>query len=52
VVVDLTGLDVGTHQVVPKVEVLISDIVVESILPNTIEAVISTIGAPTQTPAP
>jgi len=52
VVVDLTGLDSGTHQVVPKVEVLISDIVVESILPNTIEVVISPIGAPSITPTP
>jgi YbbR domain-containing protein len=52
VTVDLTGLGVGIHQVGPKVEVLISDIVVESILPNTIEVVITRIGAPTITPAP
>ncbi len=52
VTVDLTGLGIGTHQVVPKVEVLISDIVVESILPNTIEVVITLIGAPTITPTP
>lgn len=48
--VDLTGLSVGTHQVTPKVEVLISDIVVESILPNTIEVVITEIQATTPTP--
>ncbi len=52
VTVDLTGLLPGTHQVVPKVEVLISDIVVESILPNTIEVVISLNGVPTITPTP
>ena len=52
VTVDLTGLGVGIHQVVPKVEVLISDIVVESILPNTIEVVITPIGTPTITPTP
>ena len=52
VTVDLTGLGVGTHQVVPRVEVLISDIVVESILPNTIEVVITLIGTPTITPSP
>ena len=52
VTVDLTGLPPGTHQVVPKVEVLISDIVVESILPNTIEVVISLNGVPTITPTP
>jgi YbbR domain-containing protein len=51
VTVDLTGLGVGIHQIVPKVEVLISDIVVESILPNTIEVVITLIGAPTS-PSP
>lgn len=47
VTVDLAGLGIGTHQVIPKVEVLISDIVVESILPNTIEVVITLIGTPT-----
>ncbi|NOT04815.1 MAG: hypothetical protein HOP27_09485 [Anaerolineales bacterium] len=54
VTVDLTGLGVGTHQVTPRVEVLISNVVVESILPNTIEVVISLIGAPTipVTPTP
>ena len=52
VTVDLTGLGIGTHQIVPKVEVLISDIVVESILPNTLEVVISLIGTPAVTPTP
>jgi len=50
VTVDLSGLEVGTHQVMAKVEVLISDVVVESILPNTIEVVITLIGIPTLTP--
>lgn len=52
VTVDLTGLGIGTHQIVPKVEVLISDIVVESILPNTLEVVITLIGTPVVTPTP
>ncbi len=52
VTVDLTGLGPGTHQITPKVEVLISDVVVESILPNTIEVVITVSGAPTITPTP
>jgi YbbR domain-containing protein len=52
VTVDLTGLEAGTHQVIPKVEVLISDIIVESVLPNTIEVVITPIGASTLTPTP
>ncbi len=54
VTVDLTGLGVGTHQIVPRVEILISNVVVESILPNTIEVVISILGTPTiiVTPTP
>lgn len=52
ITVDLTGLAVGTHQVTPKIEVLISDVVVESILPNTIEVVITVTGAPTATATP
>ncbi len=52
VTVDLTGLLAGTHQITPKVEVLISNVVVESILPNTIEVVISLSGAVTITATP
>jgi YbbR domain-containing protein len=52
VTVDLSGLGVGTHQVIAKVEVLISDVVVESILPNTIEVVITLISTPAITPTP
>jgi len=52
VTVDLTGLEAGTHQVIAKVEILISDVVVESILPNTIEVVITLIGTPAVTPTP
>lgn len=47
--VDLTGLTEGTYQITPKVEVLIANIVVESILPNAVEVVISKI---TVTPTP
>ena len=50
VTVDLTGLELGTHQVIPKVEVLIADVFVESILPNTIEVVITPLGTATVTP--
>lgn len=54
VIVNLTGLGAGTHQITPQVEVLISNVVVESILPNTIEVVISPLGtaAPAASPAP
>lgn len=50
--VDLTSLSVGTYQVTPKVEILVSNIVVESILPNTIEVVITELDAPGPTPSP
>ena len=50
VTVDLTGLNLGTHQIIPKVEVLIADVFVESILPNTIEVVITPLGTATVTP--
>jgi YbbR domain-containing protein len=50
VTVDLTNLVPGTHQVIPKVEVLISDIIVESVLPNTIEVVIAVGPPPTSIP--
>jgi YbbR domain-containing protein len=52
ITVDLTNLEIGTHQVIPRIEVLISDVIVESILPNTIEVVISVAGIPTITPTP
>jgi YbbR domain-containing protein len=52
ITVDLTNLEPGTHQVIPKIEVLISDVIVESILPNTIEVVISVNGIPSITPTP
>ena len=40
VVVDVTGLGPGTYQLTPKVEILVADVVVESILPNTLEVII------------
>lgn len=50
--VDLTNLGPGTYQVTPKIEVMIANIVVESILPNTIEVVITPLGTGTPTPTP
>jgi YbbR domain-containing protein len=50
VIIDVTDLPIGTHQLTPDVEILISDIVVESILPGTVEVVLST--TPFQTPIP
>jgi YbbR domain-containing protein len=48
--VDVTDLEEGTHQLTPKVDILVSDITVESILPGTVEVVLSR--TPLQTPAP
>ena len=50
VVIDVTDLGTGTHQLTPSVDVLISDIVVESILPGTVEVVIRR--TPIDTPVP
>ena len=52
VTVDLGGMSTGTYQVTAKVEVLISDVVVESILPNKLEVVISPANTPVVTPPP
>jgi len=50
VVIDVTDLDVGTHQLTPNVEILVSDLVVESILPGTLEVVLSRTPFGTSTP--
>ncbi|MDP2777570.1 MAG: CdaR family protein, partial [Anaerolineales bacterium] len=50
--VDLTGLTAGTYQITPKVEIQIADVIVESILPNKIEVVITPIRLPAALPTP
>ncbi len=50
VTVDVTGLAIGTHQLTPKVEVLISNVKVESLLPGTVE--VTLVSSPTPTPKP
>ncbi len=50
--VDVTGLTPGTYQLKPKVETLVGNVLVESILPSTIEVVISIPATPTATPKP
>ena len=52
VTVDVTGLGLGTHQIEPKVDVLVDNVLVESILPGTIEVVLSPPVTPTITPFP
>ena len=49
VLLDVSDLAEGTHQLFPSVEILISDIIVESILPGTVEVLLST--SPIQTPS-
>jgi YbbR domain-containing protein len=50
VTVDVTDLEEGTHQLTPKVDILVSDITVESILPGTVEVVLSRTPLPTPVP--
>jgi hypothetical protein len=37
ITLDVTDLGVGTHQIVPLIEILIADIEVQSIFPGTVE---------------
>jgi YbbR domain-containing protein len=50
VTVDVTGLDLGAHQLEPKVEVFVENVLEGSILPSTVEVVLSV--RPTPTPIP
>jgi YbbR domain-containing protein len=52
VTVNLEGLGEGAHQLTPRVEVLISDIDVESVLPGTIEVVLVKAETPSPTATP
>jgi YbbR domain-containing protein len=52
VTIDVTGLAEGAHQLEPKVEILISDVIVESILPGTVEVVIASNMTPTASATP
>jgi hypothetical protein len=52
VTVDLTGLGAGTYQLAPGVEVLVANIAAESILPNTIEILLTPLDSTTPTPNP
>lgn len=52
ITVDVTNLEIGTYQIKPDVEVLNSNVLVESILPETVEVVIEIQGTPTPTPFP
>jgi len=52
VTVDLTGLSEGKYQLSPTVEVLVANVAVESILPNTIEVTLTKLDISTPTPTP
>lgn len=54
ITIDVTGLGIGTHQLEPDVEILAGgdNVLIESILPGTIEVIISIAGTPTITPFP
>ena len=50
IVVDLTGLAVGVHQLKPDAQIIINDVHIQSINPATIEVTIFPNGKPTGTP--
>jgi len=50
IIVDVTGLTEGTHQLTPSVQILISNLQVESILPGTVEVTLTPNPNPTPTP--
>jgi YbbR domain-containing protein len=50
IIVDLTGLAAGTHQLTTQTQIIINDVQVQSINPTTIEVIISPSG--TTTPQP
>ena len=52
VTIDVTGLDLGTHQLEPKVEVFVENVLEGSILPGTVEVVLSILSTPTPIPSP
>ena len=51
ITVNIANLGVGTYQLKPDVEVLNNNVTVESILPETVEVVLSIQGTPTPIPA-
>ncbi len=52
VIVDVTGLEPGTYQLNPQVNLLVANIVAESILPNTVEVQIQPVSVPEATATP
>jgi YbbR domain-containing protein len=50
VVVDVTNLEAGIHQLIPAVEILASNVDVESVNPGAVEVVVMRKGGPTPAP--
>ena len=50
ILVDVTGLGEGSHQLTPTVQLLVSNLQVESILPGTVEVILAASPNPTPTP--
>jgi len=50
--VDVSGHEIGVYQLIPEVDTLMENVSVESILPGTVEVVISVPGTPTPTAFP
>lgn len=50
IIVDLTGLTVGTHQLTPQAQIIINDVRIQSINPATIEVTIAPATTPTAKP--
>ena len=48
--IDVTALEPGSHQLAPKVEILVGNVLVESILPGTVEVVLAVPATPTPKP--
>jgi hypothetical protein len=52
VTVNASGLEIGVHQLTPNVETLLENVSVQSILPSTVEVVISLPSTPSPTAFP
>ena len=50
ITINVTGLSEGTHQLTPNVQILVSNLQVESILPGTVEVTLAPNPNPTPTP--
>ena len=50
VTVDVSGLEIGSHQLTPTVQIIASNVTVESLLPGTVEVIIASSSTPTPKP--